>query len=260
MLFKTHINEEYEKVSFGQLISLIRDDSTCCLAQSRNREDFGIKNTVSKNFAHFKPVGMYYSIGNEWLKFMNENRPHDMGSYLYDISFSDKDEILLLKTKEDVENFEKKFMISIPQSLNIVSGDLIDWKRVCKEYKGIEVHIVQYEGMSKWLSRWDVRQGCIWDPTCLNEDITLLAEKISDEEKDSLLEGARRLSENYIPEEDDYSDEEELPEWMLEELGLEYGDFDKFSELKNYIRKRAFDFDDPSKQSMWNWYGYKNSL
>ena len=48
MLFKTHINQEYEEVSFEQLTSLVRENSTCCLAQTRNREELGIKNTVSE--------------------------------------------------------------------------------------------------------------------------------------------------------------------------------------------------------------------
>ena len=174
----------------------------------------------------------------------------------------EKNSILVLKTEEDVKLFENKFMVSTPSSLNIESGDLIDWERVCEKYKGIEVHIVEYEGMNKWLSRWDVRQGCIWDPTCLNEEITLLAEKISDEKKDSLLEGARRLSENYDYEDDDFDDDfdDEMPDWMKEELGDEFGSFDKFSELKNYIRKKSSIFSESYKDSVWRWHGYKNIL
>lgn len=261
MLFQTHINKEYEEVSFDQLTSLIKSDSFCCLGKSRNREDLGIKNTVSENVMHFKPIGMYYSIGSDWLKFMNINRPHDMGSYLYDISFSDRESILVLNTISDIENFEKRFMATIPSSLKIEEGDLIDWERVCDEYDGIEINMVNYKGMKKWLSRWDVRQGCIWDPTCLNRNITLLAEKISDKKQESLIDAKKNMFKDDDYFEDTYSDEEDMPDWMREEFDDDkYYAFDKLSDLKRNIKKKSSIFSGFNERSIWKWFGYKNIL
>ena len=131
---------------------------------------------------HHKPSGLWYSIDGEWEDWVKSNTNWDVGKNKIRIDVDTSDMYVIL-TREDLLNFTKKYIV--------IEGGLrnIDWKRVAKDYKGIEIpyyikrwgHVVDYDSNglihsnitdNLWYSMWDVSSGCIWDMSVIKNTVS----------------------------------------------------------------------------------------
>ncbi len=128
----------------------------------------------------YKPVGLWYSFGLEWLDFIIDS---GMDFYLdkkLHTFLIDTNELKILKISniEEMGNFFNEFKenndYSNLLSLRNIAG--IDWIKVSEIYDGIEIYPYLYEGRRKhnWYYGWDVASGCIWNTEKLKHILHIL--------------------------------------------------------------------------------------
>jgi hypothetical protein len=66
-----------------------------------------------------------------------------------------KEKILCIKTKEDMEKFTGKYVKQM--------GNTYDWTLLKSKFGGIEIHNPRDLGDKLFLKAWDVSSGCIWN-------------------------------------------------------------------------------------------------
>ena len=109
----------------------------------------------------FKPKGLWFSIGTEWVDFINskynKNTSGRVNDYIYDIKINDSKILTLGQENEPLfmDNYGVKNYY----------GDMdVDWSKVADDWSGIEILINprQLNNVELW-STWDIPSGCIWD-------------------------------------------------------------------------------------------------
>lgn len=117
----------------------------------------------SMEYAPTKPKGMWYALGGEWNNFLKywDHQYIYQNVFYVDIDYTN---ILRINTKERFENFTQQYNLK-PEK----EGFFIDWIRVAKEYKGIEIIPMRHESKLKhfWYYGWDIPSGCIWDTSAI---------------------------------------------------------------------------------------------
>lgn len=123
--------------------------------------DFGV--------ADYKPIGLWYSFGNRWLKFLERQSSWydwslerlDEIKYLYQVRVNTS-KMLRLRTDNDFIAFTAEFGVELP-SRGPRMNYLINWKAVGMKYAGIEVPECE-EWMEDflWFDGWDCASGCVW--------------------------------------------------------------------------------------------------
>ena len=124
-----------------------------------------------------KPRGLWYALGNDWIKWIKGNDPmwSNRYSYVYEIHLTGN--ILKLKTKQDHIDFFHKYAEKDAgeDEWGKYSRHKINWGRVKSDYAGIEVmgrdfhdeSLVGYRSLDvnplQWLWTWDVNGGVVWD-------------------------------------------------------------------------------------------------
>ena len=117
------------------------------------------KNKSQKSTAEMKPSGLWYSIGDEWIKWVRSEMPSWENDNIFKVKLGSK--ILVLKSKSDVIKFTDEYSVELISGMN---G--INWNAVAKKYNGIEImHPRNFQNTDKlfWLYPWDVSSGCIWN-------------------------------------------------------------------------------------------------
>ena len=123
----------------------------------------------------FKPDGLWYGFGDNWLKFVRIEMPEREGDYLFKL---DIDETSILKIK----NLKELIVFTVDYGINERSerSDIdfvfqINWPKVAKEYKGIEIDKINPgERMTlQWYRTWDIASGCIWDTSAIKNVVNL---------------------------------------------------------------------------------------
>lgn len=110
-----------------------------------------------------KPTGLWYTCGNDWKKFVEQDMGYgDIGnkySHAYELEIN-KSKMLVIDTPKKFLAFDKEYSVPDPQGHDPV----IDWARVAKKYEGIEICPYFYEFRMDyfWYYSWDVASGCIW--------------------------------------------------------------------------------------------------
>ena len=109
---------------------------------------------------HFKPKGLWYAIGTEWIDWVRDEMPHWEGNIIYKIEVNPS-KMLFITNKNELASFSDTYKI-INNESNVIR--YIDWKRVAEKYSGIE--IAPYQSVARyditWYYTWDVASGCIW--------------------------------------------------------------------------------------------------
>ena len=118
----------------------------------------------------FKPQGLWYGCGDEWLKWSRRELPSDYINsmkHIYKIelnyaTINEKDtydRVLKLSTPEEMSDFDYEY------GTENYSDRGIDWKRVSIDYGGIEICPYQQDEAKflNWYYSWDVASGCVWD-------------------------------------------------------------------------------------------------
>ena len=108
----------------------------------------------------FKPKGMWFSFGTEWIDFIGSKKT--MEDYVYDININDSK--ILTLGKENESQFLSKYG---------VKGDDgkmdVNWSKVASEWSGFEIIINPRELNNLWLwSTWDINSGCVWNIDGIN--------------------------------------------------------------------------------------------
>jgi hypothetical protein len=122
----------------------------------------------------YKPSGIWYACGNEWLSWLTSEMPHWIGDYVYSLKINEA-RVLIIKTEPEFYSFEREYLVRDDSSGGM---KFIDWAKVALKYDGIE--ICPYQGGSRyssdWYYPWDVASGCIWDGAAVLE-ATLVAHR-----------------------------------------------------------------------------------
>ena len=128
----------------------------------------------------YKPEGLWYACGDEWIEWTKSEMPEWLKEYkyLYEISITDR--VLKIDTPEKFKDFESKYSASRNgDESGRYSEKFINWASVAKDYDGIEIcpYMGQFRmGSSDWYYPWDVASGCIWSPGGI-KDVKLIGTK-----------------------------------------------------------------------------------
>jgi len=123
------------------------------------------------SFDSYKPIGLWYALGNEWLDWVEASMPHWREKHIYKIEVN-LSKMLVLDTKKKVIDFPKEFA-SVHSKYSVT----IDWEKVSTSYSGIEFIPYFYDLRLKpgktWYNQIDVPSGCIWKKDAIKRIIKL---------------------------------------------------------------------------------------
>ena len=170
-----------------------------------NHKIIDITSLKYKQYEHsLKPNGLWYSLYSSWYNHItNQNMDYKIKNYIHKIELNeniftnlqnlDSNKILLIKNLDDVAIFTKKYKIvegnrkkmnMDPNSKIYFNYSEIDWKKVAKDYGGIEYYpYVKYSSLffNKkhleiyiWFQAIDISSGCIWNTKSIIQTIKLL--------------------------------------------------------------------------------------
>jgi len=135
--------------------------------------------------AYFKPTGLWYACGPEWLDWSEYNWTSQVDDwrYLYKLTLGKK--ILRLQTSQETVRFARKYATdvrgrSLREGVDLRGLFNLDWPRVAERYNGIEICPYHWGLRDEmlWYSTWDVASGCIWNPAGLrNVELVATAER-----------------------------------------------------------------------------------
>ena len=111
-----------------------------------------------------KPKGLWYQINGSWNEWCSIEMPQWLEKKIdWELSI-DKSNVLIIDTLEKFNLFETKYCAKHPF---LPSNNYINWKKVSKDYDGIEItnYIYSKRMSSMWYYTWDVASGCIWNLT-----------------------------------------------------------------------------------------------
>lgn len=111
-------------------------------------------------YGDFKPKGLWYAIGTEWIDWVRSEMPHWEGDMIYKIELNPS-KILYIRNRNELLSFSNQYSV-INQDSDIMGS--IDWKSVAEKYSGIEISPYQHDLRYNitWYYTWDVASGCIW--------------------------------------------------------------------------------------------------
>lgn len=131
-----------------------------------------------KNNHGIKPTGLWYAIGDSWIDWCIGEEFGGIGKYIYDAELNPKANIKFVNTEDDVLSFSQKYRRIDSFYANFPSV-YINWKRVMREYDGVEInpyfYNLRYGHDLMWYYTWDIPSGCIWKASA-KKKVTLLAE------------------------------------------------------------------------------------
>ena len=141
----------------------------------------------------FKPLGLWYSLNNEWINYVHENNMDKTYKFFYEIKVTytkinnpDKNKVLLIKSNKDFQLLMKKYFRINEYSNGYISIDC-NWENVEKDFAGIEIinlkklklsnKTIQYiEKKYKnslineyllWTQTLDIDSGVVWNISAL---------------------------------------------------------------------------------------------
>lgn len=117
-----------------------------------------------------KPKGLWYGIGDSWLRWVKNEMPdweHD-NVYRLDINES---RIKIIRTYKELLAFDAEYGLDNQGRSFFDNGRMIDWAKVAKEFDGIEIapYIFEARYELQWYSTWDVASGCIWSGDAIKD-------------------------------------------------------------------------------------------
>lgn len=152
-LFENDMNEVSDEV-YSKIASEYSKSRITMDPRTNEQGKLLYKPTKQKGY-HFKPKGLWYSIGTEWIDWVRSEMPEweKDDAYLLEV---DESRLLKLETVNDTLYFTKQY--------GDERGDTINWEEVGEDYGGIEIPEYLYDLRFKlnWYYPWDVASGCIW--------------------------------------------------------------------------------------------------
>ena len=142
----------------------------------------------------FKPDGVWYGCGDEWLKWMAHHHPDwlDRVNCVYELEIYDAF-MKVITNAEQFKSFENEFWAMAPYQERSAHGgpidgiyQMIDWSLLAGiDWDGIEICPYLWEfrmSTSRWYYGWDVASGCIWDSEALVGEPKLLWQRDTEKE------------------------------------------------------------------------------
>jgi hypothetical protein len=140
-----------------------------------------------------KPSGLWYSFGDEWLKWCLSEMPEwiDTWKTVRRIQVRES-KILKITNEREFLRFETNRPVKLPpwmleiRKLRAVRQSLegdrkarnvyTDWGKIAEKYAGIEItpYLWKFRLTHLWYYGWDVASGTIWDPSAIIGTETLL--------------------------------------------------------------------------------------
>jgi hypothetical protein len=163
--YKSFLNED--RTSGNPLVSIpeIKPDDRIIMSGGRrivprntNQKTVG----YDENGIGFKPMGLWYALGTEWIDWVRSNMPDWEQEYLHKLTIN-KSKILDLD-KYGWSKFEKKYGATNKYYLknsNVVTDIAWDYVQADGWY-GIEIKN-PWGDIGSWSRTWDISSGCIWD-------------------------------------------------------------------------------------------------
>lgn len=139
---------------------------------------------------NIKPNGYWYSCHDSWYNWIiREGMTIWLHKYILkininknimtDIRNKDKNKLLIIKTKKDLDIFNTIYGTVITKD----KYKVINWKKVSKDYGGIEI-CPYFSSKIKdylWYATFDAASGCIWNLKAIIRNVELIYEKKNDE-------------------------------------------------------------------------------
>lgn len=129
----------------------------------------------------FKPNGFWVSdeADDGWRRWCeSESFCEDRLEFEHSVEFSEKANILYIRTLEEIDSFHRQFR-ELPEDLlridyfNKHGSSYIDWRKVASRYDGIIITPYQWERRLAegflWYYGWDCASGCIWNLKAIKE-------------------------------------------------------------------------------------------
>lgn len=118
----------------------------------------------------FKPSGLWYGIGQEWINWVEIEMSQWMGEHLFKLDINTS-RVLVLNTKKKVLEFNHTY--GIDKSNRLMS--YIDWRKAAAKYSGIEFNPYFYDLRRDllWYSTIDVPSGCVWKSDALRKVVKI---------------------------------------------------------------------------------------
>ena len=98
------------------------------------RKALSLKKRYKQSNEEFKPVGLWYSLDDEWAEWCWCSMPQWITKYSHYLEV-DLSRILVIETPDDLQRFEDEFSVQIRQS----RFRSLNWKSVAEKYSGIEI-------------------------------------------------------------------------------------------------------------------------
>lgn len=114
-----------------------------------------------EDMGDFKPIGLWYAFGSAWINLLMDRGMRSWVSCNVFKLHIDYSNIAVLETPEDAMAFTETYGVMGQIKM------LINWKKVSKDYFGIEIHERALRLGPQWMRPWDVPSGCIWDGDAL---------------------------------------------------------------------------------------------
>lgn len=157
-----------EQISDDILIEIDENDRII-----NSNDDNIIPRNVEQDYG-FKPVGLWYSKGTEWIDWCRKHMPEWERKNVFELDLNDYN-VLIIGRDMNQREFEDEYGIASKRFMykDRPIIEYIDWAKVSEDYYGIEID-KPWGPIGHWLRGWDVSSGCIWNKNAIN-DITKLS-------------------------------------------------------------------------------------
>lgn len=113
----------------------------------------------------FKPTGFWYEVDGDWRRWCrSESFETDGLFHLHRVELRSC-HMRFIDTIEKLDQFHEEYKVPFYDSTRL---SMIDWKRVGRNWDGIEIAPYQWERRLApeflWYYGWDCASGCIWRP------------------------------------------------------------------------------------------------
>jgi len=110
---------------------------------------------------YFKPCGLWYGVGREWLDWIRAEHFHEQIGHIYRLHLN-RSGMRMVRTVDALDKFNARYVR--PEG-----SHSLNWPAVMLAYSGIEIAPYQYSRRFdlSWYYSWDVASGCVWDPSAV---------------------------------------------------------------------------------------------
>ena len=138
-------------------------DNRICVAN----KELSLRPITKKQTIGFKPIGLWYAFGKEWLKYLNTVLKEPAGKFIYKFDI-DKCKMVYLNSEYRIHTFTQKYGVKEESEESRKYGtveDMIDWSKVANDYEGVEFdpYFKDLEKVYQWYETVSIPSGCIWD-------------------------------------------------------------------------------------------------